>query len=185
MLCAAAGSPPAALPGNPRSEPGLALWGSRAEDNQGALVAAFGRQIRDSGHLRLQPCNDSMCVGDTRWDSQKAQPASQPTTAQAGPAWCARAKRRVRGSRRPDAENSGAAPRGRTRRLGGSCGRLAWLRWGGPGPRQEVKAISGRRPGQMGRPCRSRARRAFTQSERSPFGRAAGRPAPTAPPGCH
>lgn len=158
VLCDAARSPPAVLGApKPQKELGLACWGSRVEDNQGALVTAFRAPDLCLRPPQLQPRGDGVRGGDT----------SRPPTARSAAAAVRTrgAAARPPGQRRtPGQRRAGAASRGRS---GGRPGRLPW---GRPEPRQEIKAITGRGLGQMGRPPRSRARRAFTQSQRSPFG---------------
>lgn len=170
VLCDAARSPPAVLGApKPQKELGLACWGSRVEDNQGALVTAFRAPDLCLRPPQLQPRDDGVRGGDTSrpptaWAAACAACAGEAPVRSCRSPHVGRSRAPPWAARTPGQRRAGAAPRGRS---GGRPGRLPW---GRPEPRQEIKAITGRGLGQMGRPPRSRARRAFTQSQRSPFG---------------
>lgn len=125
MLCDAARSPPAVLGApKPQKELGLACWGSRVEDNQGALVTAFRAPDLCLRPPQLQPRDDGVRGGDT----------SRPPTARA--AACAACAGEAPGPRLPQSargaqpraplgsgELRGSAVRGRRRGAGVAGGR--------------------------------------------------------------
>lgn len=113
VLCDAARSPPAVLGApKPQKELGLACWGSRVEDNQGALVTAFRPPDLCLRPPQLQPRDDGVRGGDT----------SRPPTARAAACAACAGEAPVRSCRSPHVGRSRAPPWAAANSRAAPCG---------------------------------------------------------------